>query len=299
MADLTPSVPIQPATGKPFVFAIYIGEKSRTIKFSDIPIISDEIDFQFIVAFARDFDIHDQRTNGLFQPYWDKGHFSRPNIEDIRAKHHRVKVLFSIGASDATFPFSPVSEETWGGNALKSLVGQDDSISETFGFDGIDIHYNGIATTIDVFVNTVGHLIRSIKAIKGSDFIVSISPSPELDQYYLPLYQNYKQHIDFVNYQFYAESDPIKSVKDFKSIYINKIDVNNYYDAKLLAGFSTATSDSGTLKKEVFFQASRDLKSDNLLAGIFIWSADNSESDQKNFNNEEEAQDILDSSSKN
>ncbi|KAJ7970776.1 chitinase 2-like [Quillaja saponaria] len=272
MADLTPSVPIQPATGKPFVFAIYIGEKSRTIKFSDIPIISDEIDFQFIVAFARDYDIHDQPTNGLFQPYWDKGHFSRANIEDIRAKHPRVK----------------------------SLVGQDDSsISETFGFDGIDIHYNGIATTIDVFVNTVGHLIRSIKAIKGSDFIVSISPSPELDQHYLPLYQNYKQHIDFVNYQFYAESDPIKSVKDFKSIYINKIDVNNYYDAKLLAGFSTATSDSGTLKKEVFFQASRDLKSDNLLSGIFIWSADNSESDQKNFNNEEEAQDILDSSSKN
>ncbi|KAJ7970774.1 chitinase 2-like [Quillaja saponaria] len=270
MADLTPSVPIQPATGKPFVFAIYIGEKSRTIKFSDIPIISDEIDFQFIVAFARDYDIHDQRTNGLFQPYWDKGHFSRPNIEDIRAKHHRVKVLFSIGASDATFPFSPVSEETWGGNALKSLVGQDDSISETFGFDGIDIHYNGIATTIDVFVNT----------------------------YYLPLNQNYKQHIDFVNYQFYAESDPIKSVKDFKSIYINKIDVNNYYDAKLLAGFSTAISDSGTLKKEIFFQASRDLVKDNLLAGIFIWSADNSESDQKNFNNEE-AQDILDSSSKN
>ncbi|KAI4356218.1 hypothetical protein L6164_000257 [Bauhinia variegata] len=222
------------------LFRSYIGPKSEKIdiNFTDLPIYRD-VNFNFLLAFARDYDKQNFLTNGIFYPYWNEYHFGPNQVNDIVGKYPNVKVFASIGSHDDHFPFNPTDPKKWIENAVTSLG----KIIDDYDLDGIDCPTMSRMST-------------------------------------WPWYQKYKQYIDYVGYQFYAEDDPTESVEEFL---VQFKQISRVFDEqKLVAGFSSDKEEIKKLTPNVFFKGCQKLKAENALGGISIWSADDSKPEFEN-----------------
>ncbi|KAL5723124.1 hypothetical protein ACHQM5_006558 [Ranunculus cassubicifolius] len=269
------------------LFREYIGADSGSIKLTDVP-INPGVEFHFILAFALDYTDGGSPSNGKFNAIWDTDHIGAGEIASIKDTHKNVKVAVSLGGDSASKGhayFTPKSIDSWVNNAVSSLT----AIIKTYHLDGIDIDYEHFHSDPNTFAECIGQLVTSLKKSRLISF-ASIAPYEDegpVQRSYEALWAKYGHMIDYVNFQFYAYDKGI-SVSQFVG-YFNK-QATNYGGGQILA--SLISDGSGGLPAgDEFFEACKELKGQGKLAGIFIWSADDSQ--KQGFTAEKRSQEFL------
>uniref|UniRef100_A0A2C9W0E4 GH18 domain-containing protein n=1 Tax=Manihot esculenta TaxID=3983 RepID=A0A2C9W0E4_MANES len=271
------------------LFREYIGAESESIKLSHVPINSD-VEFHFIISFAIDYTSleNPSPTNGKFNPFWASSHVTPQEIASIKHKNPNVKIAVSLGGDTIGHKkayFAPKSINSWVKNAISSLT----HMIKHYNIDGIDIDYEHFRSDPDTFSECIGRLITSLKR-SGTISFSSIAPyddDGEVQSHYLQLWKQYGNEIDYVNFQFYAYEriSPSQFVKHF-----NK-QAAHYGGGQILASFISGGGSGGLSPDEGFFEACQELREQEKLGGIFIWSADDSK--KHGFKGEKEAQAFL------
>ncbi|KAJ1687069.1 hypothetical protein LUZ63_018459 [Rhynchospora breviuscula] len=279
-------------------FTEYIGAKFNNVKFSDVPINSG-VEFHYILSFAIDYSdatTPPASTNGNFGAFWDTENLSPDAVSAIKEKHSNVKVAVSlgggtIGADDKVY-FKATSVDSWVSNAVSSLT----SIIKEYNLDGIDIDYENFSddeNDIEKFTECIGRLITILKR-DGVISFASIAPfddsdAPVRQKMYKVLWSKYSSVIDYVNYQFYGYGEDT-TVEQYIKYYDEQ--VANYPEGRVLASFMTEnTNEERVISADRGFSACQELKKENKLYGIFIWSADDSLS--QGFTYEKKSQALL------
>lgn len=272
------------------LFREYIGAGSNCVSFFDVPIHTG-VDFHFILSFAIDYTTskHPTPTNGEFNIFWDDDYLNPSLVTSIKQSHGNVKVALSLGGDslgDGYVYFHPFFIDSWVANAVTSLS----RIISLYNLDGIDIDYEHFMADPDTFAECIGRLLTILKN-NGVISFASIAPfeDDEVQSHYLALWRKYGHVIDYVNFQFYAY-EANTTVSQFLRYF--EMQRSNYNGGKLLVSLTTDKNSSGGLSPEHgFFNASRSLKLEGKLNGIFIWSADDSKSN--GFRYEKQSQDLL------
>ncbi|CAN1226971.1 Chitinase 2 [Linum grandiflorum] len=160
------------------LFREYIGAEGNNVKFSDVPIINDALEFHFILSFAVDYTTSGSPTNGVFQPFWDTANLDPSHVSSIKSRHPNLKVAVSLGGDtvvdDKHFVFfKPTSLDSWLGNAIRTVT----KIVEDYNLDGIDIDYEHFGSDVDTdtFAECIGRLLQSLKSQNVIKF-ASIAP---------------------------------------------------------------------------------------------------------------------------
>jgi hypothetical protein len=264
------------------IFREYIGVKPSSTSLIDFPtdiINSNRFDFQFILGFASEEYNASGKGNGNFTETWDVEYFGPDKVKDFKTNNPNVKVVISIGGRDVKTPFDPVEETLWirtAVNSLKVLIGKYKNDSGNV-IDGIDINYETIKTSNDLFVRCIGQVITQLK----NDYdlkitVVSIAPSEKNESHYRALYYANRANINWVDYQFYNQEKTVPTPKDFVNIYGNLI--KSYPPQIVLPGFSTDPNDTKDTKisRENFIAGCILLKKESKLNGVFLWNANDS-----------------------
>ncbi|CAK9327058.1 unnamed protein product [Citrullus colocynthis] len=193
-----------------------------------------------------------------------------------------------IGAEfkDVKFSDVPINPNVHSNVRVGVSLGEDSAGKGSFAF----FKPSSIASWSDpsTFAECIGQLIGRLKE-KGIISFASIAPfdKAEVQSHYLALWRSYGHLIDYVNFQFYAY-DKGTTVGQFIQHF--KAQISNYEGGRVLA--SLASDDSGGLvPNNGFFTACWRLKTEKLLNGIFIWSAD--DSGPNGFGYEKKAQALL------
>jgi Glycosyl hydrolases family 18 len=260
------------------LFVDYIGAQFRGVKFSDVP-INSSVSFHYILSFAIDYSVSTTPptpTNGEFGVFWDSGNLSPDAVSAIKQNYSNAKVALSIGGatvSDYNVYFNATTIDSWVSNAVSSLT----TIIEEYNLDGIDIDYESFSDVNDTetFTECIGELITTLKT-NGVISFASIAPfgDPTVQTMYEALWAKYSSVIDYVNFQFYGYSADT-TIAQYVQYYDEQ--VSNYPGGKVLASFMTEnTTASGVISADTGLSACKELKSENKLYGIFIWSADDS-----------------------
>ncbi|KAI4323818.1 hypothetical protein L6164_023397 [Bauhinia variegata] len=230
-------------------------------------------EYQIALAFARDYDVKDNPTNGNFTPYWNVEKVTPASIIQFKKDNPNVKinVLISIGDRDAKFPFNPIDRDSWISNATRSIrniIRNNFQLVRNIVGIGIDVYYEHIEDE-DLFAFCIGQLIKKLKEVQVISF-ASIAPSFNLQTHYFKLYQKYSDFIDLVDYQFYNEVEPIPNPASLIKRY--EIIASKFYPKeKLLAGYSSVRKDWSKLVPIVFFLGGSFLVVTNLAQGASIW----------------------------
>ncbi|KAJ1393084.1 Glycoside hydrolase family 18, catalytic domain [Sesbania bispinosa] len=285
---------------KPTIFREYIGAKSHPDNLHDFPdhIINPKIpEFHFILAFATEKYDNNGRGTGHFKRSWNVDDFSAEKIKKLKEKYETVKVVISIGGRGNEHPFNPADNHKWSESAIHSIKDIIKGYKNKGGhygnlIDGIDINYEVINSNEADFSFCIGKVIHDLKKNDSTINVVSIAPSNHVRSHYKKLYLAHRNDIDWVGYQFYDQT--VSSKDEFIKLYR---EVSNDYREKLLAGFSTDPQDAGKISREDFFEGCADLVNFALLAGIFVWDANDSAeitgSYEHPFMLEEKAQKLL------
>lgn len=270
------STPTPTPTVKSPIFREYIGVKEYPDNFEfPTEIINEKIpEFHFILGFATEDYDDDKKGTGNFEQNWNVDILSADNVKNLKKDHPNVKVIISIGGRGADYPFNPAKKEEWIDNAVESIKVIIDGYGDTI--DGIDINYEEVKSSDADFSHCIGKLITKVKEqVQNINWlVVSIAPSHLVSSHYKRLYRDYKNHIDYVDYQFYNEK--VSSKNDFVRLF--KHILHDYDSHKLLAGYSTDSNDAhGVMSGEVFIEGCKQLFNGKLLtAGIFLWNANDS-----------------------
>ncbi|XP_054782706.1 ruBisCO-associated protein-like [Prosopis cineraria] len=207
---------------------------------------------QVALAFARDYDSSGKST-GEFDCYFNKSDFTEAKIKAFKDKaNSKVKFFLSIGGRDQKYGFSVTSseKESWISSATKYLK----KIIEERKLDGLDVYYQHIHPDGQgQFKDAIGEVIETLKNELPDDFLVSITVSASLcDNYYWPLYRDFKDSIDFVVYQTHTWPTVIRTSLSLKEV----LDKLPYDKKKLIAGHSsTHPSDWTTVPVPIFLGA--------------------------------------------
>jgi hypothetical protein len=259
-------------------FTEYIGAQFRGVKFSDVP-INSSVNFHYICAFTIDYSVATTPptpTNGEFGVFWDTENLSPDAVSAIKQNYSNVKVAVSLGGAtvnDYTVYFNATSVDSWVSNAVSSLT----SIIQEYNLDGIDIDYESFSNANDTntFTECIGQLITTLKN-NGVISFASIAPYADstVQSMYKALWAKYSSVIDYVNFQFYGYGADT-TIDQYVQYYDEQ--VTNYPGGNVLASFTTGnTTESGVISADTGLNACKELKSENKLYGIFIWSADDS-----------------------
>ncbi|KAJ1379922.1 Glycoside hydrolase family 18, catalytic domain [Sesbania bispinosa] len=148
------------------LFAEYIGDEFKGVKFSDVP-INPNVNFHFILAFAIDYGTSSSPspTNGKFNIFWDSQNLSPSEVSSIKSQHSNVRVAVSLGGDSVRGSpayFNPSSIDSWVSNAVSSLT----KIIKTYHLDGIDIDYEHFKADSNTFAECIGRLIKTLKSNK-------------------------------------------------------------------------------------------------------------------------------------
>lgn len=271
------------------IFREYIGVKQPAISFDDFPssiINSPSIEFHFILGFAREEYDGSGKGNGKFTANWDLDYYGPDKVKDFKNKNPNAKVIISIGGRAAETPFNPAEESLWIRNAvnsLRELIGPYKNDSGNI-IDGIDINYETIKTSSDLFVRCIGQVITQLKNDQNPRHdhynlkihVVSIAVSEKNKSHYRDLYYANRTKIDWVDYQFYNQEKVVSTVKDFVEIYKNLI--KDYTFEKILLGISTDPNDTKNSKisLEIFIAGCIELFKNSKVRGVFVWNANDS-----------------------
>nr|XP_009777615.1 PREDICTED: chitinase 2-like [Nicotiana sylvestris] len=222
---------------------------------------------------------------GIF--VWSADDSKSNGVYSQQTQHSNVKVALSLGGDSvggSSAYFNPSSVDSWVSNAVSSLS----DIIKQYNLDGIDIDYEHFQADPDTFTECIGRLITTLKN-NGVISFASIAPfdDDEVQSHYQALWKSYGHIIDYVNFQFYAY-DEGTTVSQFMNYFATQR--SNYEGGKMLASFSTDGS-GGLSPDNGFFTACSKLQSKGELAGIFVWSADDSKSN--GFKYEKQSQALL------
>ncbi|CAN4119002.1 unnamed protein product [Withania somnifera] len=274
--------------GNSNTFREYIGAEFNNVKFSDVPIHSG-VEFHFILSFAIDYTTSSSPApaNGQFNIFWDTDNLTPSSVSAIKDQYSNVKVALSLGGDSvggSSAYFNPSSVDSWVSNAVSSLT----DIIKQYNLDGIDIDYEHFQADPHIFAECIGRLITTLKNNRVISF-ASVAPydDDEVQSHYKALWKRYGHLIDYVNFQFYAY-DEGTTVSQFMDYFSTQR--SNYEGGRILASFSTDGS-GGLSPENGFFTACSKLKSKGELAGIFVWSADDSKSN--GFKYEKQSQALL------
>ncbi|XP_058759893.1 chitinase 2-like [Vicia villosa] len=265
-----------------FIFREYIGVKPSSTSLRDFPtdiINSNRFEFQFILGFASEEYNQDGKGNGNFKETWDVEYFGPDKVKEFKKNNPNVKVVISIGGRDVETPFFPAEETVWNRqavNSLKVLIGKYNNESGNI-IDGIDINYETIKTSNDLFVNCIGEVITKLKNDGNLNIdVVSIAPSEKNESHYRDLFYANSANINWVDYQFYNQKNIVSTVKDFVVIFDNLI--KGYPPQKVLPGISTDPNDAkdNKISREIFIAGCIQLKKHSKLNGVFLWNANDS-----------------------
>ncbi|XP_058727861.1 chitinase 2-like [Vicia villosa] len=238
-----------------------------------IEIIRPGIEFHLILGFASEEYNEDGKGNGNFIETWDLEYLGPDKVKDFKKNNPNVKVVISLGGRDVETPFYPAEETVWTRQAVKSLkvlIGKYNNESGSI-IDGIDINYDTIKTSNELFVNCIGQVITILKNDANLNInVVSIAPSEKNEFLYRDLYQANKANINWVDYQFNKQEKTVSTVKDFAVIYNNLI--KDYPPNKVLPGTSTDPNNN-KIPWEIFIAGCIQLRNHSKLLGIFIWKA--------------------------
>ncbi|KAJ0974060.1 hypothetical protein J5N97_016025 [Dioscorea zingiberensis] len=223
-------------------FGEYIGIGYRNTTFNNVP-INPDVDFHFIVSFAIDFtnissmDVYQIPTNGKFKPYWNNKAITPSTVKSIKQTHTNVKVALTLGSDmvrDNVGYFLPYSTDSWIDNALTSLT----KIITEYSFDGIDISYEHFRADEETFAECIGRVITLLKENEVISY-ASIAPfsSETVQRYYQALWREHKHVIDYVNFQFYADTDAGIRAGEFLEYF--EVQEKNYNGGKMLVGLSS------------------------------------------------------------
>ncbi|XP_058727869.1 chitinase 2-like [Vicia villosa] len=261
-----------------FIFREYIGVKPSSTSLRDFPndiINSNRFEFQFILGFASEEYDQDGKGNGNFKETWDVEYFGPDKVKEFKKNNPNIKVVISIGGRAVETPFRPAEETVWARqavNSLKVLVGKYSSESGNI-IDGIDINYETIKTSNELFVNCIGEVITKLKNDDDLNIdVVSIAPSEKNELHYRDLFYANSANINWIDYQFYNQKNYVSTVKDFLGIFDNLI--KGYPPQKVLPGISTDPNDK--ISRETFIAGCIQLKKHSKLNGVFLWNANDS-----------------------
>lgn len=117
-------------------------------------------EYQIALTFATDYDESGVSTNGVFRPTWDLTKVTPEAITKFKKDHPdvSVKVFISIGNKGTIFPFSPLENKSWITNAIESITSIIKNKDCDLQIDGIDVLYDHIDATPDVFVECLGQV---------------------------------------------------------------------------------------------------------------------------------------------
>ncbi|XP_058768790.1 chitinase 2-like [Vicia villosa] len=264
------------------IFREYIGVNQSSTSLSDFPteiIDTEHFEFHFILGFASEEYDKNGKGIGVFTETWDVDYFGPDKVEDFKKNNPNVKVVISIGGRDVETPFDPVEEYSWIRKAVKSLKELIGKYKNTSGIiiDGIDINYETIKTSNDLFVKCIGRVITQLKSDLGLNIkVVSIAPSEKNEPYYRDLFKANKDDINWVDYQFYNQEKIVSTAEAFVEIY-NKL-LKDYGSDKVLPGISTDPIDTKNVKitQHNFIDGCVKLLQTSKLPGVFLWNANNS-----------------------
>ncbi|TKY63787.1 RuBisCO-associated protein [Spatholobus suberectus] len=204
--------------------------------------IHKNVEIQVALTFARDYDDKNNPTQGKFSPFWDRAKVTPEKITSFKTKYPSAKVLVSIGndGKDRVFPFKVDEDrrDEWVRNATESLK----DIINFYKLDGIDVNYKDIDVRPAIFGRCIGELIKNLKECQ---VIIEASISPNADKnddYYYPLYLEYKDYIDNVVYQCFT--GPVERIRAI---------VMQYDAKKVLLGYSSIPEDWTPVSPPVFF----------------------------------------------
>nr|GLL33342.1 chitinase 2-like [Ipomoea trifida] len=282
------TTPVLGAPGNSNLFREYIGAEFNNVKFSDVP-VNPNVEFHFILSFAIDYTTSSSPspTNGKFNVFWDSENLSPAHVSAVKSQNSNVKVAVSLGGDSVgggSAYFTPSSIDSWVSNAVSSLT----DIIQRYNLDGIDIDYEHFKSDPQTFAECIGRLITILKKNNVISF-ASIAPyaDDDVQSHYLALWKAYAHAIDYVNFQFYAY-DEGTTVSQFMDYFSTQSD--NYGGGRVLASFITGGS-GGLSPENGFFTACSRLKSEGKLHGIFVWCADDSQSN--GFKYEKQSQALL------
>jgi hypothetical protein len=274
------------------IFREYIGVKPSSKSLRDFPthIINSNIsEFHFILGFAKEV-YEAKKGTGVFKETWNVEYFGPEEVRILKKAKKNVKVIISIGGGDNKTPFHPaVEEEKWvkaAVDSLKAIILKYKDENGASLIDGIDIHYHTISTTggdtnSRRFATYIGNVIKTLKSetallIKE----VSIAPCERNLSHYRTLFLEFKEHINYVNYQFYKNPDLIDTIPSFVKLY-NKA-AEDFKPAKVLPGFSSEPDiedepAENNLQRNTFIGGCVELIRDEKLTppfpGVFLWNA--------------------------
>ncbi|XP_074587737.1 chitinase 2-like [Curcuma longa] len=280
-----------PSAANSNLFREYIGADSSSVSLSDVP-INPGVEFHFILSFAVDFTLSAPHfpTDGVFAPAWDTARLTPAHVAAFKCRHPNAKVALSLGGDtlgDVEVYFVPFSVDTWVDNALASLT----RIIQQYHLDGVDIDYEHFVADPETFAECIGRLLAALKA-GGTISFASIAPfdDEEVQRHYAALWMRHAHLVDYVNFQFYAYSGDTTVAQFLRHFDEQR---RNYAGGKVLVSFATDDegADGGLSPERGFFNASRILKGEGRLDGIFVWSADDSK--RTDFRYEVQSQELL------
>ncbi|MED6182534.1 hypothetical protein PIB30_029288 [Stylosanthes scabra] len=228
-------------------------------------------EYQIALTYITDYDDHGVPTNGVFRPTWDLSKVTPEAISQFKKDHPdvNVKVFICLGNKGTIFPFSPLDNNSWITNATQSITNIIHNDHSDLQIDGIDVLYDHVTATPDVFVNCITQVIQNLKE-DGVISVASISPSSGLNKdFYFPLYKTCPILIDWVDYQFQNEESPVFDPQTLLVKY-NKLVGEFYPRRKLFSGYSAENEDWGTLSPIVFFLGGMDILKKRRGVGISI-----------------------------
>lgn len=251
----------------------YMGANGDVIYFSDIPMTESNVDYVVGLSFAIDMNLNGATQNGIHSVYWASS-LTPTSAKTWRQAHSNARIVISIGGSQlygnggniySVNWYNPANTTQWLANAVSSLT----TIIQNYGADGIDIDIENFPNGSTNFVYLIGQLITTLKN-NGVISIASIAPGSDQLSLYTSLYNSYSSYIDIINYQFYdgeGLNTCAKYTARFNQI-IAQLPVNK-------VGLSTQVSNqTDCISGTTFVNCVSTIKSNNTIAGVYLWDAD-------------------------
>lgn len=268
------------AVVNPVIFREYIGLEDNIDDFPAEMINDNMKEFHFILCFATDRYV-DGKGTGDFDRTWNIKSFSAQNVAKLKKNHKNVKVIISIGGNGPQDQFNPKDNEDWIVKAKLSIKGiildYKNQVPDEDIIDGIDINYEKITSSVNDFSNCIGQLIQQLKDdpdVSKSISVVSIAPTELLQSYYLKLFLDNKQNIDWIDYKFYSQYfEKRDDVVDLFKILVSRDKYDTAFD-KLLVGVGTFEA----IQSKIIIDGIIDLLKTASLAGVFVWDSKTSAS---------------------
>ena len=173
----------------------YKGGRFQEMALSDIPVQYNVI----AVAFMKVLDLNDRIPD--FKPYKGSDAEFRQQIDMVHAQGR--KVLISLGGADAHIELHAGDEQ--------ALAARIITLSDKFGFDGLDIDLEQSAITAADNQTVIPAALKMVKdhyRLQAKNFIISMAPEfPYLSQngHYSPYINGLEGYYDYIAPQFYNQ----------------------------------------------------------------------------------------------